>query len=272
MNKYFTVLVLLLVITCNFMEAKNPYYPTRTRDEAKINNGVIFGIKGGLNCPRLYYTNSYLTDLPHDFMMGVSASTFVEFPFLKIIAIAPEFNYQQRGGTTSYIYEEIYNVSYRVEAYYVSLRAPFICYIPASKTVRPYLFVAPDAGYVTSGRISLSQPELDIEGSEIRLNNSNINRYYLGLLGGAGIRMNIPLRGFTMVIKTDAAINFGFIDTFSESEHQETATSTNVHAYNHQGKRYSRGLEIHLGIGFIRNKEDDVCGHFNSYHPKHIRY
>ena len=105
MKKFLTALALMMAMTSNHLKAQKSFYPARIQDEAKINNGIVIGIKSGMNCPRLYYTNNYLADLPHDFMIGVSASAFIEFPFLKVGAIAPEFNYQQRGGATSYIYE-----------------------------------------------------------------------------------------------------------------------------------------------------------------------
>lgn len=273
MKKLFTVLALLLAMTCNPLVAQGTFYPSRSHDTQKTHKkGIVYGIKGGVNFPRLYYTNRYVSDLPHDFMYGFTAGTFVEFPFIDELTIAAEIIYQQRGGGTSYIYEENYDVSYMLKANYVSLRVPFSYYFPISKTVKPYLFLAPEFGYALNGNISLTQPGLDIPSSYVDLNNSNINRYYFGVLGGPGIRFDFPFGGFTLVLKTDAAINYGFLDTFSPSEHQETATPTNVHAYNHQGKRFSTGLEINLGIGFIFHKRDDACKSFGTYGPRHVRY
>lgn len=272
MNKRLLAVFVLSLWFFNLSAQTKEFYPSLALTEAKISDGILFGLKGGINFPRLYYTNAHLSNLPHDLMITPSAGAFIEFPLFKSFAVAPELNYQQRGGATSYVYEGKYDVSYKFEAEYVSMRIPFICYFPVSNMFRPYVFAAPDAGYVVGGKISLMQPGLNIEGSEIGLNNSNINRYYFGLLGGAGIRMNLLLQEFTLVIKADAAVNFGLLDTFSESEHNETASPTNVYAYNHQGMRNSRGLEVSISIGFIRIKGDDVCDHFNSYKTKRIKH
>lgn len=272
MSKRIVIAVILLLWAFNLPAQLQKFYPSLSRDEARITDGVMVGLKGGINIPRLYYTNENLRDLPHDLMITPSAGAFIEIPLIKSLAIAPELNYQQRGGATSYVYEKNYKVSYKFEAEYASVRIPIICYIPVSNIVRPYLFVAPDAGYVIGGKISLNQPGLDIESSDIGLNSANINRLYYGLLGGAGIRMNLPFPHLTLVVKADAAVNFGLSDTFSESEHDETASPTNVYAYNHHGKRNSRGLEISVCLGFIRNKGDDVCDHFNSYKTRRVKY
>ncbi|MBO7083065.1 MAG: PorT family protein [Bacteroidales bacterium] len=272
MNKFFTTLAILLTVVSFKLTAQGTFYPQRNYDSS-INKGIVFGIKGGVNLPRLYYTNSYLKGLPQDLVFGLTGGIFVEFPLFDILAIAPEFNYQQRGGATHYTYEQYYDVKYQLQAGYLSLRVPLYCYIPVSKKIQPYVFLAPDLGYVVNGNISLSQlrqpkqsgqPELDITGSNIAVSDANINRLYAGALGGVGVRTNIALSSFTLVIKTEAALNWGFLDTFSKKEHQETAISTNVHAYNMQGKRYSRGLEVQIGFGFISNGVDG-CGHF-TYH------
>lgn len=228
----------------------------------------LFGIKGGINCPRLYYTNHYVSYLPHNFVIGPSLGVFVEFPFSERLALAPELNYQQRGGATSYVYEHDYNVRYSLKANYASIRLPLFGYMRAFRDVRPYLLLGPEVGYVINGEISLSQPGLDIPESHVHLNKSNINYWYAGMLGGAGIRANLVFPKVVLVVKLDAAINLGFTDTFSEAEHDETATPTNVHAYNHQGKRLSRGLEINLSIGYVPEKKDDVCGRFKTYRSK----
>ena len=94
---------------------------------------------------------------------------------------------------------------------------------------------------------------------------------YLGVLGGAGVRFNLIFSGVTLVLKADAAVNFGFIDTFARAERVETANPMNIHAYNHQGKRFSQGFEFHLSIGYIPEKKDNVCDHFNMFSGKRVK-
>ena len=231
-----------------------------------------FGIKGGSNMPRLYYSDKNLHKLGHDFMLGSSLGVFFEYPIHNRITIAPEVNYQLRGGATSYLYAQQYNVAYQLEAKYLSFRIPCFGYLSNSSVISPYWFAGPDFGYVLSGQISLSQQGLDIPGSHIAINKSNLNQFYVGALGGVGLRFNINISYVTFILKTDVGINWGFSDTFSRGEQEETANPTNIHAYNKQGHRFSRGLEAHFSIGFISRRSDDVCLHFNTYKPKKTKF
>ena len=121
-----------------------------------------------------------------------------------------------------------------------------------NKDFSPYLYVAPDFGYAFGGNISLTQPGLPISDVSVGISDSNINRFNIGILGGLGVRKNVNLTNWIVVLKVDAALCYGFINTFSASETNETATPTNIHAYNSQGKRHSVGLEINLSLGFER--------------------
>lgn len=255
MNKRSLIICLLLLGTVSSIYGQN-----------------CLGIKGGINMPRLYYTDMYLRKLGHDFMWGPSLGVFAEFPIQKHFAVALEANYQQRGGTTSYLYEQQYNVAYQLKANYLSVRFPFYGYLGNPNGISPYWFVGPDFSYALSGQISLSQPGLDIPESQVAINKSNLNEFYFGALGGIGLRFNINISYVTIVLKTDVGLNWGFSDTFSRGEHEDTANPTNVHAYNQQGHRLSRGLEAHLSIGFISRKSDDVCHHFSTHKPKKVKF
>ena len=222
----------------------------------------FFGVKAGINMPRLYYSNPALNKLPHDFKISPSISIFAEFPLLKGLSIAPEINYQQRGGATSYLYENEYDVTYSVDANYFSLRVPVSYYIPIKTYLLPYLYAGPDVGYAFNGKISLSQPGLGVGESNMDINNSNYNPFYLGVLLGAGIRHDFEFDNIVCIIKLDVALNLGINDTFSRSENEETSNPTNVNAYNPQKGRHSRGMEIHLCLGFIRKDDKSACRSF----------
>lgn len=258
MNRWF--LIILFFLLCAKGTIAQKFYPTKN---TKVNNGVVYGVKVGANSTRLYYTNPHLSVLPHDLMIGPTASVFIEIPFLSVFSIAPELNIQQKGGATSYIYEQDYHVEYKLKAMCASARLPLLFYIPVSKYFKPYIFGATEIGKVIGGSISLSQPGLEIPSVSLPISVSNMNMWYWGALVGAGFRVNIPFPHFTMVMKLDAAYNLGLSDTFSMQEHDETAIPINVHAYNHQGARYLRGLELNVGIGFTPAKRS-VCDQFNS--------
>ena len=260
-RRFYIMLLFLFYVWSSF--AQTSFFPSANGMKPKVSKGAVYGVKMGANSTRIYYTNPHLSVLPHDLMIGPTASVFIEVPFLYVFSIAPELNVQQKGGATSYIYEQNYQVEYKLKAMYASVRLPLLLYVPISDYFKPYVFGAAEIGKAIGGSISLSQPGLDIPEVSLPISASNINEWYWGPIIGAGIRVNIPLPHFTFVMKLDAAYSWGMSDTFSIQEHNETATPTNIHAYNHQGARFIRGLELNIGIGFAPAKRS-VCDQFNS--------
>jgi len=259
MNKLLALLCLLLALPVSLC-AQRHFIPSRPRSDAALYEGPVLGLKGGVNMPRLSYTNDYLGSLPHDLMFTPSFGAFLEIPFLRPFTIAPELNFQTRGGSFSYKYMNVQE-NYQLKAHYVSVRIPVFFYMPISDRVKPYLFLSPDLGYATKGSISLSHPKHGLPDHSVPLNRSNMRYAYLGALGGAGIRFNFPLSVITIVMKLDAAINWGFLDTYAKLEQASTAIPVNVNSYHIDGKRFSRGLEVHLSLGFFINKYD-ACSVF----------
>lgn len=246
--------------------AQSSFFPTTN---TKIDDGVVYGVKIGANSTRLYYTNPYLRGLPHDLMVGPTASVFVEVPFFYLFSVAPELNVQQKGGATSYIYEQDYHVEYKLSAVYASARLPLLLYVPISKYFKPYVFGAAEIGRVIGGSVFLSQPGLEVPSVSLPVLESNMNMWNWGPIVGTGLRANLSLPHFTLVLKIEAAYGWGLSDTFSAQEHEETAIPTNINAYNHQGARYHKGLEFNVGIGFVPEPRS-VCGQFNSSYKRQV--
>ena len=217
-----------------------------------INDNALFGIKGGVNFPRLYFRDNNLQRLPHNFLVYPTASLFVEFKLYNRLSLGVEFNCQQRGGATTYTYETDYKVNYQIRARYISLRLPVYYYLFNHQTIAPYVFLAPDFGYAHSGDISLTQPGLPISDVSVSINDSNIRRFNFGMMAGFGVRKNANLNNWTVVLKVDLALNWGHLNSFSPAETNETATPTNIHAYNSQGKRLITGVELNLTIGISK--------------------
>ena len=218
-------------------------------DAQSINDKAFFGIKGGVNFPRLYFRDSNLQSLPHDFLVYPTASLYAEFKLYGRLSLGVEFNCQQRGGATTYTYETDYQVKYQIRARYISVRLPVYCYLFNHPTIAPYFFVAPDFGYAHSGDIFLTQPGLPISDVSLTISDSNIRRFNFGIMAGLGVRKNVNLNNWMIVLKADLALNWGHLNSFSPAETNETATPTNIHAYNSQGKRLITGVELNLTIG-----------------------
>ena len=233
-----------------------------------INDKALCGIKGGVNFPRLHFTEENLNKLPHDFLIYPTASLFAEFKVYKRISLGVELNCQLRGGATTYTYETDYTVNYKLHARYISLRLPVYCYLFNYQTIAPYLLLGPDLGYAYNGDISLTQPGLPISEVSVSINDSNINRFNWGMMAGIGVRKNADLNNWMIVLKLDLALNWGHLNSFSPAEVNETATPTNVHAYNSQGKRLISGVELNLSIGVSKTHNS---GTRHSSRAKHSR-
>lgn len=266
-KRFFIIFLFLLCVGSSF--AQKHFFPSTTGIRPNVSKGIVYGVKVGANSTWLYYTNPHLRVLPHDLMIGPTASVFVEVPFHDVFSIAPELNVQQKGGATSYIYEENYHVEYKLKALYASARIPLLLYVPVSDYFKPYVFGAAEIGRAIEGSISLSQPGLEIPEVSLPISASNMNEWCWGPIIGAGVRVNIPLPHFTLVMKLDAAYSLGLSDSFSMQEHDETAAPTNIHAYNHQGARYLRGIELNVGIGITPAKRS-ICEQFNSTFKRQV--
>ena len=253
--KHRLLILILLLFSAVTMTAQRHFYPSRPKDDAARYEGPVYGIKGGVVASRRYYSASALSDLPHDLLLRPSAGCFLELPLSRVFTIAAELNYQQRGGAKKYQFNGN-DEQYSLMAHYISARVPICCYFPVSDRIKPYVFFSPEVGVPLAGSIRLKGYYYDVETP---INNSNINRLYAGVLGGAGLRFNMPLSTITIVLKLDAAINWGLLDTFSRSEHAGAAQPLNLQAYTIDGSRQLRSLECHLSLGFFINKPD-ACG------------
>lgn len=246
------LLLILIAILPGLQGFSQGFLALKSPNTTLVNHNIVIGTKFGVNNPRLYYTDPNLKNLPHGLMVTPSAGAFAEIPLHRYFSMVPELNYSQRGGTTTYLYDG-HKVAYRLKAGYVNLRMPICGYVMVTKTICPYLFFSPDLGLVVGGKISLSQPdEAGLHSHATKINNSNINQLYAGLVGGMGVRMDLLFAKMILVVKADVALNWGLLDTFSNAEHAGTANPLNVNAYNIEGNRYSRGLELNLSIGFVQ--------------------
>lgn len=262
MGRWLTIVLLFCCVS--FSMAQSRFIPSMPPNDAAKFEGPVYGLKGGLNFPWLSYTNPQLSQFSPDFLLKKTISAFYEVPFYGNTTIAAELTYQERGGSFTYRYNNQFNEIYKMDASYLSLRIPFCCYFPVTDRVKPYVYLAGDVGFPFKGTISLTHPNATYEtpsNQTVGINPYNINLLYVGAVGGAGVRWNIPLSLITLVVKAEAAMNLGLTDTFSKYEHLGVSNPTNVQAYSIHGHRYTRGLELNVGIGFYFNKYN-ACSTF----------
>lgn len=254
---------LLLALSVSMMAQKG-FVPSRPQSDAALYERPIIGVRGGGILPWLSFGDDRLSSMPRDLIVRPSLAAFIEFPLHRIVTMAPELGYQKRGGSSTYWYANLHNETYEIKANTVTLRLPVVLYYPVSDRWKPYLFVGPDLAVALGGTISLSHPEgSPLNSYSMEITNYNYRRASVSAVGGMGVRYNIPLARITLVVKADAAINWGLTDTYSKQEHAGQSNPLNVSSYHLKGGRHLRGLEFHLGLGFFFNKPDG-CGGFRS--------
>ncbi len=243
-------------------------------------NAVMIGVKGGLNMASMLFTDEALRNLDESTMMRPIGGVFVEFPIKGGLSLAPEFMLVGRGTDKSYVAREeqeqnITNVmtNYTIESFYLDLRIPVIYRFNVTDWFNPYIFAAPDAGFRLGGNISLNKVQdgvvLEEESMSVEIGNANMKGFTMSVLAGVGFRFNIDFQRFTLVTKIEAAYNYGFIDTYSPMEKDDSAMSTNVNAYNITGYRFNRGIEAMISIGLpLKFSKNNGCSDFGNKYDR----
>lgn len=202
---------------------------------------IHIGVKGGIHGSFTKYSDLKNRD-PKTVLGGVGG-VFAEFELgeKRIFSLRPEVLFLRRGTKISD--DEI---DYKLKAKYVDIRLPFIWNIGEASGVRPYLYVAPIAGFVRGGNITLSDMNGDYKVDVSKANMAST--YFAGALG-AGIK--IPLQvanGKFIRIDVDANYQYGFTDTYGSKEKDGIAIAVNTPVYNLKGTRKMHGMEITASV------------------------
>lgn len=256
MKKYLFVILLVGIVGVSQAQTKNK----QTEEKA-----IAIGIKGGLNVPRMYYyNNEALQQLPQTLVFTPMGGLFVDIPLGRILALAPEAVYLQRGTDIRYEHRSGANVYYAIAVNYVDLRLPLELRWPIRPYFQPYLTVGAEGGYRLGGQIHIDRTapvELD---ETIDVGNANMSLIHAGAFAGLGIRSRIPMGSRHLLIKLSATAHQGFLDTYGDAEKEEKVPAVNVNAYKVTGARLPQGLEVTLGIAIpLEKAPDDPCSTFS---------
>ena len=232
---------------------------------AQKDDHVSLGVKGGVNMPRmLYLDNAYLSKLPQAAKFTPTGGVFVDIPIGEIIAIAPEFDYVERGTDITYIHNSGMQVHYALSVKYVDFRLPLEVRIPIEPYVQPYLTVGAEGGMRLGGSIHIDRNEPAPLDATIDVGDANMTLFHAGVFTGLGVRSLVSIGDFDLLLKLSATYHQGFLDTYTESEKEESVPAVNVNAYKITGGRMPRGLEICLSIGIpLKPRPDDACRSFS---------
>ncbi len=230
-----------------------------------LDNTVAIGVKGGLNVPRMLYTDGNLADLPQDFSFKPIGGLYVDIPLGEFMMLSPEAMFVQRGMSTSYEHHSGSQVNYHVASQYVDLRLPLAFRLRVVNAFQPYAVVGLEAGYLLGGEIHLDRTAPIALDETIAIGSANMAPLHAGVFVGLGIRSEIDFGSFGLALKLEATYHQGVVDSYSTMEHDETSTPLNVNAYNITGSRLPRGLEFCIGIGLPLkfNNQKDACWTFS---------
>lgn len=233
---------------------------------------VSIGVKGGLAMPGMAYSEKHLSELTQELYMAPMCGLYVDVPLGGIVSIAPEVMFAQRGVSMNYQHYSGADVNYSIHSKYADLRVPVLARLKLADAFQPYVFGGAEAGYLLGGQIHIDRSAPVAMDETIDIGKANMAAIHVGAYAGLGVRSDIDCGFVTLSVRLEASYHRGFVDSYSEMEHAETAMPININAYNVSGKRMPKGLELCLGIGLpLRfDNSDDACSTFtNRYRPKH---
>ncbi len=246
MRKTYFILIGFFSLLSNCLSAQKLTFPPFVQpDRSSV---VTIGLKGGLVLPHFYYSDVALKGLPHDLMLRPAAGISVDIPFGDW-QFSPQAMYYGMGMSSTYIYKHDYEVHYLVYSNYLDLRMSVSYRFRLERNIFAYAYVSPGMGVILNGSLTLTQQGLDIPESNLEMTKANMNDINAFISTGLGIQYYVNMPRFSLTFKIETGYNFGFLNTFSMKEKDETALPTNVYAYNNTGERFARGVEILGSIG-----------------------
>ena len=149
---------------------------------AQKDNTVSIGVKGGLNMPQMmYFKNAYLSRLPQAYQFKPTGGVFVDIPFNEIVALAPEFDYVQRGTDIAYEHLSGTQVHYIMDVTYVDFRLPLEFRLPIKPYLQPFAQVGAEGGWRMGGTIHIDRTQPVTLDATIDVGDANMTKIHAGV-------------------------------------------------------------------------------------------
>lgn len=198
---------------------------------------IYIGVKGGANMSRADYSS--LKNRSPKFIPNALGGIFMEFEFgeNRQFSIRPEVDFLGRGTKI-----KDNDLDYKLNAKFTDVRLPLIFNFGNPDKIRPYIYVAPIAGFVRGGKISLKDA---VGYYKINVADANMaDTYFAGALG-VGFKLPVYLPGDKRIhFSLEANYQMGFTDTYGKKEKNGEAIAVNHPAYYLRGNRKLHGFEI----------------------------
>ena len=255
-----------------FLLGLNLVSEAQMQRNAVESKAVAIGLKGGVNLPRMLYTNNpAVSQLAQDLTFTPMGGVFLDIPLGSAVTMSPEFAYLKRGTEISYEHHSGSMVHYAMSVHFVDFRLPFELRWPVKPYFQPYLVAGGEVGMRLGGQIHMDRTEPALFDQTIDVGNSNMSLIHAGAFAGLGIRSRIGLGSRDIVLKLSATVHQGLLNNFSAAEQDGSIPALNVNAYQPKGARLPQGLEVCLGIAFPLERQDDACATFSKDHYRRHR-
>ena len=255
--------------------------------EAKYNVGLI----GGGTWTHWFHFGGTETAYHQPFNIGPTFGLTVERMFDPYSSIAIEALYTMRNTHLDYLvlnFPVAINVNkdfyrqYDVNYTEINIQVPLTYYFSRGK-IRPYAFIAPRFTLPLSGKMSWQKREIIGYGTEnehysdhntvdetVEMTAQNMRGWNVGLVIGGGVRFKIAIGDYYyFLIRTDASVHGGFINSFSQEENngdsQVVIGAAYIDPYLMQ-KRFNTDLTVRASILFpIKKIPKGTCMKWGEY-------
>jgi hypothetical protein len=140
--------------------------------------GMMFGIKGGLNMSNLTGDDATMEGIDPSMKMGFGGGVFFNYAFTELFAVQVEGLYTMKGATYEWSEGgESGSVDWKVD--YIQLPLLLKVNIPTEGKIKPAIFAGPTFGFLMSSKISGDGEDLDVK--------DNTESMDIGILGGLEI-------------------------------------------------------------------------------------
>ena len=261
----FLLLSVLILASCYFLPAQN--YAAFSGKDKKF-NAVLVGLKGGYSSYHTSFSVNPYSDAEFLNVSNYVIAAFAEFPINSVygLSVSAEAALVERGFDIKYTFRNVYDSQDVLNAKYLDLRIPLTYRFFPSKVINPYLFVSPELCFCYGGENTMNIGDyhyvVDISESD-----AVINPIDLGLAFGGGLRFNIPMNEYYLVLKLDMAYHLGLLNTISKKALNGDVSYINVNATGNQplGYRGNKGFEAMITLGFpLIHKVQDACMGFGN--------
>ena len=247
--KQITTIILALIFSSVQFTTAAQNIKTDAADTAELPeffNDITIGANLGFTLSNMRYSGQIYNIYDNSPIFSSLGGLFFDWRFHNNVSLRPHLNLVGRGTSMKYNPQFI---DYKLKATYFDLRIPLIYTFNLSSKFLPYLAVGPSFNFVAGGKLYYSENEQPhVQSYNLKLANSNINGFDLGLYLGAGAGYPVQISGYPLNVGFEIGYNLGLIDTFAAGERDQQSIAINLPEYSIDGTRKNSNIYIAVNV------------------------